>query len=230
MSDCARAVPSSCSRISEQLLLEGLARVADELRGDVLDLGCGKKPYRPILGARARRWIGLDFETTRSGSSKADVFGSALDVPFRSCSFDIVICTQVLEHVPRPEQLFREVGRILKPGGSLILTVPQTSPLHEEPHDYYRFTCYSLSFLAGLAGLEVARVSPMGGAIATAGQMIVWHSNFLRRVPLLGPTIADCFSTGFGWMVLELDRVSRVYGGGAMKDTLGWLLVARKPE
>lgn len=224
------AVPWSCSKISEQLLLDELAGVADRVGGVALDLGCGTKPYERLLGARVRRWIGLDFAATPSGPSKADVFASALEVPFKSCTFDVVLSTQMLEHVPRPEILFGEIRRILKPGGKLILTVPQITPLHEEPHDYYRFTCHGLRFLASQAGLEVVCVSPFGGAVATAGQMILWHSNFLRRFPLVGPTIADCFNLGRGWMVLKLDRVSRVYGDGAMKDTLGWLLVVRTPE
>jgi SAM-dependent methyltransferase len=179
-----------------------------------------------------RECASMDWSRLRhdpSGESKADVHGSALKLPFKSSSFYVVLCTQVLEHVTRPGKLFREVARVLKPQGLLILTVPQTTPLHEEPEDYYRFTCYGLTFLAGRAGLEVVRVTPVGGAIATVGQLVLWHLNFLRRFPLIGPALAMIARITVGWFSLKLDRLSTAYGGGAVKNTINWVLTARKP-
>jgi hypothetical protein len=80
------------------------------------------------------------------------------------------------------------------------------------------------------AGLDVVAVKPLGGAIATVGQMIVWHLSWLRRLPLIGPTISKWANAGIAWIVLRADRLSPLYGGGAMKDTLNWLMVARKPD
>jgi len=218
-----------CSKISQQLLHDALVNLPETCQGKLLDLGCGMKPYQPLLGARVQRWFGLDFESTHAGHSKADAYGSALKLPFKSASFDVVLCTQVLEHVTRPRKLFREVARVLKPQGLLILTVPQTTPLHEEPEDYYRFTCYGLKLLAERADLAVLQVTPVGGAIATVGQMVLWHCNFLGRVPLIGPALAAIAQVTLGWSSLKLDRLSTAYGGGATKTTICWVLTARKP-
>ncbi len=218
------------SRISEQLIWNGLQSVKHLLVGSLLDLGCGMKPYKGLFGENCARWIGLDYENTPSGRSTADVFGSALHLPFHTATFDTILSTQVLEHVPQPFTLLREAHRVLRLGGHLVLTAPQTNPLHEEPHDYFRFTCHGLRSLAEEAGFSVLQVTALGGAIATIGQMIVWHSNWVQRIPVIGPALHKGVNAGLAWITLGFDRLSPVYGGGAMKDTLNWLLVARKAE
>jgi len=216
------------SKIAEQLLRDGLQGVGDLFQGDVLDLGCGMKPYEPLLGARVRRWIGLDRRSTASGRPRSDVFGVVAAVPFRADSFDVVLCTQVLEHLPVPAVLFQQAHEVLRPGGFLILTTPQTNPLHEEPEDFFRFTPYSLSLLATQAGFEITRLEQLGGALATVIQMLIWHLNWLRSIPLVGPPLWRGVTASLAWLALRLDRPTLRYWRGAAKDTLNWLLVARK--
>lgn len=152
----------------------------DRVKGDVVDLGCGMQPYRGWLGGNARRWTGLDLPQTWSGRARADVFASAGAAPLRDASADCVISTQVIEHMPRPRELFAEARRLLRPGGTLLVSAPQAQWLHEEPHDYWRFTKYGMMELAREAGLETVRVVPLGGALALMGWMISTH------VPTLG--------------------------------------------
>ena len=216
------------SKVSADLRRARLLEVRDRFQGLVLDLGCGARPYQPLLGRNSRRWVGLDMPTPYSGPSSADAFGSALQIPFQSDRFDVVLCTEVLEHVTLPQALFDEAFRVIRPGGLLVLTVPQTCHLHEEPHDYWRFTKHGLRFCAERSGFQVAELEPMGGAVATVGQMIVWHLNWIRRFPL-GSIASRAINSALAWTVLALDRqLTARYGGGGNATTLEWILVARK--
>jgi SAM-dependent methyltransferase len=218
------------SKVSAQLLVDGLKSVDGLFRGSVLDLGCGMKPYQATLGSHVSRWVGVDHERTPSGRSKADVFGSAMAIPFASGRFDLVLCTQVLEHVPKPVELLCEVHRVLKPGGVVVLTAPQTNPLHEEPHDYHRFTCHGLQWLAQDAGFTAIETRPLGGAIATVGQMFIWHLSWLARFPVIGKSVHMLVNGMLAWIVLRLDPWSPRLGPGGSKDTINWLLVAYRPR
>jgi SAM-dependent methyltransferase len=82
-------------------------------------------------------------------------------LPFEVASFDTVVCTEVLEHVPEPAQVVREIARVLKPNGYVILTTPLYYPIHEEPYDFFRFTPFGLRHPFNEAGLEVTRIDPM---------------------------------------------------------------------
>lgn len=226
-----RTIPwTSGSKIAEELLRLRLLALAHLFRGRILDLGCGGKPYALMLGSRVERWIGLDRRAVVAGATAADVFGSALAVPFLTKSFDVVLCTQVLEHVPFPQTLFAEVKRVLKPGGHVIVSAPQTNPLHEEPDDYFRFTCHGLRMLVETAGLQVDSLMPSGGAVATIAQMMIWHAGFVRRLPLAGPALAATLNATLAWTAIQLDRRPALQRGGASKDVLNWVVVARSGE
>src|SRR5437667_3864856 len=113
-------------------------------RGRLLDLGCGNAPYKPWFGTKVGQYVTADFPPI---SEAVQVMCHAEHMPFRDASFDTVLCTQMLEHVPHPCLAAGEMARILKPGGILILSCPQYWALHEIPHDYFRFTPYGLRVL-----------------------------------------------------------------------------------
>jgi len=93
---------------------------------------------------------------------------SADALRFDDASFDCVICTEVLEHCPEPRNTLAEVSRVLRRGGHVFLTTPSLRPLHEMPHDYFRFTPSGITQLATSAGLEVRTIRPKGEYIAVA--------------------------------------------------------------
>ena len=109
--------------------------------GQLLDVGCGMKPYESLLTQRGSRYYGTDWPVSMEGSygdlTRADFFSDSMVLPFREGTFDTVISTQMLEHVRQPEIVIPEMARVLKPDGILILSAPMTWPLHEEPFDYY---------------------------------------------------------------------------------------------
>ena len=114
----------------------------------VLDVGCGNKPYADLF--EGCTYIGANFTAV---DAKPDVVADAMRLPIGSKTVDLVFCSQVLEHVPRPWQLIEECHRVLRPHGWLILSAPFYWPLHEEPHDYFRFTRYGLEILLVNAGV-----------------------------------------------------------------------------
>ncbi|MFQ5592277.1 MAG: methyltransferase domain-containing protein, partial [Phycisphaerae bacterium] len=119
-------------------------------------------------------------------------------------SMRTVVCTQVLEHVPRPWDALAEFYRTLKEDGYLILSVPHLSAIHEAPNDYYRYTRYGLGYLLSSRGLTIVDAIESGGLVsflahnlsmvlmcipgAVPGlRRIVWAVNYLLLIRLLEP-------------------------------------------
>jgi SAM-dependent methyltransferase len=130
--------------------------------GALLDLGAGTKPYAPLYEPYFADCTSVDVEHSPHDIADVDRIASADDLPFGPATFDCVVCTEVLEHCRQPDLVLREVTRVLRPGGRLFLTTPLLRPLHEMPHDYFRFTPSSLRFLAESAGLTVEQIVPRG--------------------------------------------------------------------
>uniref|UniRef100_A0A7V4LCV3 SAM-dependent methyltransferase n=1 Tax=Desulfobacca acetoxidans TaxID=60893 RepID=A0A7V4LCV3_9BACT len=155
------------------------------LKGRVLDLGCGNQPYRPYL-PRAEMYVGLDYPATREAMDsrvKPQVYGDGRELPFAAASFDGVLCSQVLEHVAHPEAVIRELARVLRPGGTAIISVPFFYNLHMEPFDYFRFSPYGLKELLERQGLKVLELRGQGGIGTLVVQMFHnWLFSGLARL------------------------------------------------
>lgn len=208
--------------IARRLLFSTIKEHADYARGWVLDLGCGAQPYRKLF-QHVDRYISIDL----SPGSEINVRGTALALPFLDSAFHTVLCSEVLEHVPEPSKLLTEVERVLKPGGFLMLTTPQTWGLHFEPLDFYRYTKHGLRYLAEKSKLKVVKVIPTCGMWATLTQRlsdtVVFHYAEGRSrwiVEGLSLLLAPLSLAGYG-----LDRLF-----GKRGDTLDHLLIAQKPE
>jgi SAM-dependent methyltransferase len=121
----------------------------------ILDLGCGLKPYQTYF--KNMQYVGIDVE--ESGRNKddklTDVQFDGISIPFNDAEFDACICTEVLEHAVDPDALLMEVNRVLKNGGSLLITVPFMWGLHELPYDFRRYTLFGLSKAVAKCGFSV---------------------------------------------------------------------------
>jgi SAM-dependent methyltransferase len=135
-------------------LHRALVRLLPRLQGEILDVGCGTKPYRSLV--QATRYVGLDYDTPALREAAiADLFYDGGRFPLADGSFDGALCTQVLEHVFNPEEFLRELCRVLRPGGVLVLTVPFVWDEHSQPYDFGRYTSFGLRALLERSGLEV---------------------------------------------------------------------------
>ncbi|KXK29102.1 MAG: Ubiquinone/menaquinone biosynthesis C-methyltransferase UbiE [Candidatus Hinthialibacteria bacterium OLB16] len=148
-------------------LIQSLGCVVPEaVHGRVLDAGAGRLSYQSLLEKHGDSVVYLDRYRSVDGLS---LTGDLENLPFADGSFNTVFCSQVLEHVPEPEKVLVEFHRILKPGGKVLLTVPHLAYLHNEPHDYYRYTHYGLQHLFTKAGFVTEEVRWSGGVLSFLG-------------------------------------------------------------
>ena len=118
------------SILLNQLHVDLLLRHRNCIRGKLLDMGCGEKPYSLIYDELVEESIGCDVETCVHDKRAIDVFATADSLPFEDESFDTVICTNVLEHVSEAFKGFEEIARVTKKGGTLdyFYTIPLPDP------------------------------------------------------------------------------------------------------
>jgi SAM-dependent methyltransferase len=95
----------------------------------LLDMGCGSASLLGLMKGRGFRVIGVDFSAEAAAVAKTEngvqvLVGSLKDAAFADASFDIVTLFHVMEHVTNPRDVLKEVARILKAGGSIVLQVP----------------------------------------------------------------------------------------------------------
>jgi SAM-dependent methyltransferase len=163
-------------------ILAALRAQLPRLHGTVLDIGCGHRPYRPLVlraPSRAERYIGLDLPGTKYGSPDLAWDGRHIELP--DDAVDCALATEVLEHCPDPGLVLREARRVLRPGGLLFFTVPFLWPLHDAPHDESRLTPFALERLLRDAGYVDVRLTALGGWDASLAQLLaLW----VRRRPM----------------------------------------------
>ena len=153
-------------------------------RGDLIDLGCGAVPLFIAYKDKVNSVTCVDWPSTRH---KLDHLDHELDLterlPLPDNSFDTIILSDVLEHIPNPGQLWSEMQRILTPKGIAIINVPFFYWVHEAPHDYYRYTEYALQRFAEDSGLSVISLQPIGGLPEVLADLIAKKP---RVIPLIG--------------------------------------------
>lgn len=195
------------------------------LKGRMLDIGCGTKPYQKILTPYISEHIGVDHQATLHDKSKIDLFGTAYEIPVEDVSFDSAICTAVLEHLEEPERALRECHRVLKTGGTAIYSVPFIWHLHEEPRDFFRYSQFGLQYLFEKTGFEVVELIPLSGFWFTFGQLFVYNlyrykRGLLRKLPLIDGIgfVIQTIAYGLDW----IDK--------AEQWTWMYMIVARKRD
>ena len=156
-----------------ETILAFMCRVSAELRpgARVLDVGAGDQPYRELFGHV--EYVTSDWaHSVHPGAQRVDIVAPADDLPVEEGSFDAVVCTQVLEHVAEPADVLAELFRVLRPGGTLYITVPLAWEEHEAPYDFYRYTRFGLAHLLAGAGFADIAVEPRNDTYTTIAQLL----------------------------------------------------------
>ena len=172
-------------------LFLAVAEFAPQIGGNVLDVGCGSRPYETLF--HATKYVGLELDTPNNRrTKKADVFYDGGAFPFDADSFDAVVCNQVLEHAFQPDQLISEIFRILKPDGQLLITVPFVWDEHEQPWDYGRYSSFGLAALLKRHGFELIAQRKTMGDVRTLFQLL---NAYLFKVTCTRSPYLNLFTT-----------------------------------
>ena len=144
-----------------------------------LDVGCGNRPYEYLF--QYGNYVGVDVKSSGRPleMKQADYFYDGVTLPLEDDSFDMVMSTQVLEHVPSPSALIFEMARVCKSGGAVVVSLPFVYQQHEEPYDYFRFTQFGIEELLKKAGLipeSITKDSSALEAIAILVNVYIMHN------------------------------------------------------
>jgi SAM-dependent methyltransferase len=171
--------------LANQGLVRALERARPHARGALLDVGCGSRPFAWLFDGRVERYWGTDLRSSAYLAGRPpDAYARAEAQPIRSGSMDTVLGLSVLTYLPEPQRLLEEAHRVLKPGGMLLLEFTQMVPLHDEPHDYLRFTPHGARWMLERAGFEPLEFVPVGSLWARVGSSLTVPLHRLNRGPL----------------------------------------------
>ena len=202
------------------------------LHGNLLDVGCGEMPYRSFLPSSVR-YTGIDVPQasafSMNGNDEVVPFDGA-SIPFPDANFDTLLCTEVLEHSPEPVALIAEMERVLKPGGTLIATVPFSARVHYAPYDFHRFSRYALDRM--FASFTDVHIEERGNDIAVIANKLI-----IVALRMTKPTRYALVQWPLLLLLLPLTGVflllahfTMALDFGSKDDSLGYAIVATKRQ
>jgi SAM-dependent methyltransferase len=167
------------------------AAIPHPLGAVVLDVGCGDRRHQPLFEAVGATYIGFD----AAWNALAELTGDPGELPLDDASVDVVLCTQVLEHLPDPARAVRELRRVVRPGGRLLASTHGTSVYHPSPRDLWRWTQPGLlKLFRDNADWSSLSVVPAQGTAATTAMLVAHLVDLgckrLRARPLGAPMVA----------------------------------------
>jgi SAM-dependent methyltransferase len=203
-------------------ILDSLNKAIPYLKGDLLDVGCGNKPYQLII--LAEKYTGADVSLSPHDQDKFDIVFDGLNIPLNNNNFDSVLCTEVLEHSGDPVKLMSEIHRVLKINGHAFITVPMFIEHHEVPYDYRRLTYYGMKKLAEDAGFEVIFIDNRGNFLCILVATIYMAiSQFISLRPFSDIIYWILFP--FTYLIYKLDKYKKK---DPVINSLGWQMLLKK--
>ena len=172
-------------------LYKNICKLIGSLEGRLLDVGCGSKPYESIC--QVDEYIGLEIDTIENRKNKkADYFYNGRSMPFEDESFDSLISNQVFEHVFNPDEFLKEINRVTKDNGVLLLTVPFVWDEHEQPYDYARYSSFGLTHILNKNGFEVVEHIKSNNGVEVIFQLI---NDYIFKLTLTRNVFVNLLST-----------------------------------
>ncbi|TMQ74080.1 MAG: class I SAM-dependent methyltransferase [Candidatus Eisenbacteria bacterium] len=213
--------------IINRLIAAAAARTRRYAHGTLLDVGCGSMRARPWYQDRITRYLGIELPTSPYPLAQGiAAFARGEALPFRDGSIDTVVAVSMITCTPEPQRVIDEAYRVLSPGGALIIEFTQMVPVHDEPHDYLRFTHYAARWLLERAGFEMVECLPVGGLMTRVALSLMAPLNRINR----GPTrVLTELPVRLLYIVIQLGfaLLDRVWFDP--KEVIANLVVARRP-
>ena len=198
------------------------------LGGNLLDVGCGKKPYKNLIlqNKKITHYTGLDIQDALDyGGEKPELIWQQNTIPAADNTFESAFATEVFEHVYNISEELKEIHRVLKPGAHFIATVPFLWPLHETPHDHYRYTPFALQKLMTDAGFTVVKTVGIGGWNASMGMMLtLWSKRAFK--PKIVKLFLFILTYVPVWLLFQFDKKPTAFKESTMITGLG--IIVRK--
>jgi SAM-dependent methyltransferase len=173
-------------------LLKKIRDFSGNLSGKMMDFGCGSKPYKSLFDVT--EYVGVDFENEGHphDNEQIDVYYDGRHLPFEDNYFDSVLCSEVVEHVFNLPETLKEINRVMKMGGNILITCPFVWNEHEVPFDYARYTRFALKDILKKSGFEITHFAKSGNFITAIAQLKIlyfytsfgkrWYRHFLPRI------------------------------------------------
>ena len=191
--------------------------------GRLLDLGCGKVPLYAAYKDFISENICVDWGNTLHNNPYIDVEADLNSgLPFGAGEFDTIILSDVLEHVLNPGHLWHEMARVLARDGKIIMNVPFFYWLHEQPHDYYRYTEYALRNFVQIAGFRLIELRRLGGLPEICADIF---GKVASRGGVIGRVLASSVQSAM-LTLLRIKRVRDISKRSSRLFPIGYLLIA----
>lgn len=221
-----------CIDTPHRSLISNVQHYSAEMKGAVLDVGAGTGFYKRLL-PHSINYVGLEINETKKYFKNENpdlIFYDGRVIPFEDNTYDNVLCFEVMEHVYDYNNLLSEIFRVLKPGGTLLLSVPFAAKYHFVPFDFFRYTPAALKLIFERNGFEIDEIRRRGGDVAVLFHQII--------VVILGLFFSTSFlKKCFGFILLPLGivsgflaNISEYFDLGAPENTLGYFLVCKRPS
>jgi SAM-dependent methyltransferase len=171
-------------------ILKSIVKYAPKLKGIMMDFGCGAKPYKNVFDVA--QYIGVDFQGDGHSHENEviDVFYDGHHIPFDNASFDSVFSSEVFEHIFNLPDILKEINRVTRMGGKLLITCPFSICEHEVPNDFARYSSYAIKHLVEQNGFKLIAQEKTGNSIEAIFQLYITyiHQNIapkLRKIPVV---------------------------------------------
>ena len=214
-------------RLAEDLgaAIAGLGEVRD-----VLDVYCGTRPYEDLFPAGAKV-VGLDTDRPGYRYGVADVVSDEF-LPFEDESFDAVLCTQAFHYIVEPKPAIAEIARVLRPGGTVLLTLPVVWEYDRENPEHHYTEPLLRSLFEGWDEVVVVESGGWGVSWAAVSATLLNHlEESAGARPALRPLAKPLFAAAYlavNGLGLALEGLDRRFVRGRLRLPMNLLLSARR--